>query len=363
MFRLPFDIYPLLRPLLFRLDAERAHGWAIKCLEKGLLPAAKFKPDPILRTRLGDLDFPHPIGLAAGFDKQAEVIQESLDLGFAFVEAGGIAPKPQPGNPKPRLFRLPEAQGVINRFNFNSDGFDICLRRVKAWHDSTTREKQRGIVGINITKGDHCKDAAEAYILGLRQFAPYVSFVTVNVSCPNEPDARQLEGRDQLKNLLQQVKAAHEGLARKPLLLVKISPDQNEHQAKDIADVVIETGIDAMIVGNTTSTRPGLGSDPAAREKGGLSGKPLFKMSTALLGHMYRLTEGKIPLIGCGGVFTGSDAYAKIRAGASLVQLYTSLVYEGPAIIGRIAAELAVLLKRDGFASVADAVGADFRKS
>jgi dihydroorotate dehydrogenase len=260
------------------------------------------------------------------------------------------------------LFRIPESQAIINRFNFNSDGFDVCLRRIQVWHDRTTRLKKRGIVGINIAKGDYYKDAAEAVILGLQKFAPFMRFVTVNVSCPNSPDARNLEGREQLQDLLRKVKEARDALTAKPLLFVKISPDQTSEQAQDIAEIVLATGIDGMIVGNTTATRPSSVKSPVARQAGGLSGKPLFDISTELLGAMYQLTKGKIPLIGCGGVFTGADAYAKIRAGASLIQIYTALVYEGPYVIARIASELAALLKRDGFASVGDAVGADFKK-
>jgi len=362
MLSLPFDIYPFLRPFLFRMDAEKAHRLAIFALRKHLFPVAKVPADAVLHTNVAGLAFAHPIGLAAGFDKQAEVIQETLDLGFSFTEIGGIVPMPQAGNPKPRLFRIPESRAIINRMNFNSDGFDVCLRRIQAWHDSTTRGHKRGVVGVNVAQGEHFKGAAEAYILGLQKFAPSMSFVTLNVSCPNAPDARNLEGKEQLRELLQRVKQAHDALTTKPLLFVKISPDQSSQQAKDIAEVVLASGIDGMIIGNTTATRPAEVTSPVARERGGLSGKPLFDMSTELLGAMYQLTKGKIPLIGCGGVFTGADAYAKIRAGASLIQIYTSLVYEGPHVIARIASELAALLKRDGFASVSDAVGADFKK-
>ena len=319
MLPLPFDMYPLLRPFLFCMDAEKSHKIAIASLKKGLFPVAKVPDNPLLQTTVAGINFLHPIGLAAGFDKQAEVIKEALDLGFSFTEIGGIAPLPQPGNPKPRLFRLPESKAVINRFNFNSDGFDVCLRRVQAWHDSTTREKKRGIVGVNITRGDNCRDDAAAYIEGLERFAPYMNFVTVNVSCPNETDSRHLEGRGQLGELLRRVKQAHDALKIKPALFVKISPDQSDQQARDIAEVVLASGIDGMIVGNTTATRPSSVTSPVAHEKGGLSGKPLFEMSTRLLGTMYQLTGGKIPLIGCGGVFTAADAYAKIRAGASLI--------------------------------------------
>lgn len=362
MFHLPFDIYPFLRPIFFSMDPESAHKFSIACLKNGFFPVTKIRDAEVLHTKVCGIDFDHPIGLAAGYDKQAEVIQQIFKLGFAFAEVGGVTPLPQSGNPRPRMFRLEDSKAVINRFNFNSIGFDACLRNVEAWHDQTTRE-HRHVVGINIARGDNCTDDAEAYSLGLKKFAPYVHFVTINISCPNEPNSCNLQGRDQLTELLQRIKMAHDVLEKKPRLFVKISPDQTEKQARDIAEVALASGIDGMIVGNTTATRPASVTSPIAKEKGGLSGKPLFEMSTKLLGMMYQMTEGKIPLIGCGGVFSGADAYAKIRAGASLVQIYTAMVFEGPFVIARITDELAALLKRDGFASVGEAVGADFKKA
>ncbi|HUY68340.1 MAG TPA: quinone-dependent dihydroorotate dehydrogenase [Alphaproteobacteria bacterium] len=352
------DFYRLARPLLFRLDPETAHGLAISLLKKGLGPKDKSQDPDILHTSVCGLDFPNPLGLAAGFDKQCEVIAETLDFGFGFVECGGVVPLPQPGNPRPRLFRLAEAEGAINRFDFNSDGFDACLRRVAAWRDTAARQKTRGVVGVNIAKGNHYEDAAAAYSLGLEKFAPYVDFVTVNISCPNTAGLRNLEGREQLSQLLARVMEARGAPAKKPRVLVKISPDQSEAQMQDIAEVVLASGVDALIVGNTTTSRPGALPENAAREAGGLSGKPLFALSTRVLGEMYKLTQGKIPLIGVGGVFSGADAYAKIRAGASLVQLYTALIYEGPGLVKRIKRGLAALLQRDGFKSVGEAVGA-----
>jgi dihydroorotate dehydrogenase len=363
MIHIPFDFYPFLRPFLFALDPEDAHTLAFACLKRGLIPRPKMHDDPVLRSGLGGIEFPHPIGLAAGFDKQAEIIPQLFDLGFSFAEIGGVTPSPQPGNPRPRMFRIAESGALINRFNLNSVGFVAFAERLDAWRGKTMRGKDRQIVGVNIARGDNCRDDAEAYILGMKRIASYVHFVTLNVSCPNEPGARKLEGRDQLKELLGRVKAAHDTLAEKPLLFVKISPDQTEKQAQDIAEVALASRIDGMIVGNTTATRPASVTSPVAREKGGLSGRPLFEMSTKLLGTMYQLTQGKIPLIGCGGVFSGADAYAKIRAGASLVQIYTAMIFEGPYVVAKITDELAALLKRDGFACVKDAVGADFKRS
>jgi dihydroorotate dehydrogenase len=260
------------------------------------------------------------------------------------------------------MFRLKESKALINRFNLNNPGFDVFQRRLQAWHKKKTGEKNRPVLGVNIAKGDNCTDDAEAYILGMKKLAPYVQFVTLNVSCPNEQCARRLEGHDQLKELLHRVKEAHNALGIKPLLFIKISPDQTEQQAKDVAEVALSSGIDGLIVANGTASRPASMTNPVAKERGGLSGKPLFEMSTKLLGTLYQLTEGKIPLIGCGGVFTGADAYKKIRAGATLVQIYTGMIFEGPAIVSSVTKELAALLKRDGFSCVNDAVGADFRK-
>ena len=361
MIKSPFDIYPLLRPFLFLMDAEKAHGWAIACLKKGLFPASKITNDAVLNTTLGGIDFAHPLGLAAGFDKHAEVIDPCFDLGFSFVELGGVTPAPQPGNPQPRLFRIPEAKAVINRFGFNSVGGDVFLRRLTAWRDTQTRSTRR-IVGINLAKNKATADAADDYVKGIAMFAPHADFLTVNVSSPNTPGLRDMQERGALSELLQKAVQARAASNKKPLLFLKIAPDVTETQTRDIAEVALASNIDGIIIGNTTISRPDVAGSPTANETGGLSGKPLFKMSTALLGQMYQLTEGKIPLIGCGGVFTGSDAYAKIRAGASLIQIYTSLVYEGPMVISRILTELAALLKRDGFTSVKDAVGADFRK-
>ncbi len=362
MIYLPFDIYPLMRPFLFLLDPEDAHKLALFSLKWGIIPTRKVRKDPVLRTTLRGIEFDHPIGLGAGFDKQADIIDPIFQLGFSFAEVGGVTPSPQPGNPRPRMFRLKEDKVLINRFNLNNPGFDVFQQRLKAWHDKTASEKKRPVLGVNIAKGDNCADAAEAYILGLKKLAPYVQFAALNVSCPNEPCARRLEGRDQLTELLGRVKEAHNALDKKPLLFFKISPDQTEQTTKDIAEVALASGIDGMIVGNGTASRPASITNPLAKERGGLSGKPLFEMSTKLLGTMYQLTDGKIPLIGCGGVFTGADAYAKIRAGATLVQVYTGMVFEGPAIVSSITSELAALLKRDGFSCVNDAVGADFRK-
>jgi dihydroorotate dehydrogenase len=357
MISIPFDTYPFLRPLVFKFDPELAHTLALHALKYGLIPGPIKKDYPVLHTTFGGIDIPHPIGLAAGFDKQAEIMGQLFGLGFSSIEVGGVTPMPQPGNPKPRMFRIAESEAIINRFNLNSIGFDAFLPRLQKWH----AKNKPGVIGVNVARGDHCADDAEAYIQGLQKFAPYVNFVTLNISCPNEPGARQLEAEDKLKALLERVKKAHNALDKKPRLFVKISPDQTPEQAQSIATAALAYGIDGMIISNTTATRPASVTSPVATERGGLSGKPLFDMSTKLLGTMYQLTGKKIPLIGSGGVFTGEDAYKKIRAGASLVQIYTAFVFRGPFVVAHILKELAELLQRDGYASVKDAVGADFK--
>ncbi len=361
-YSLPFDIYPCVRPFVFKIAPEAAHNLAIIAFKKGLVPVPKIPQHSLLRSRFADIDLPHPIGMAAGFDKNAEIIRPLFRLGFSFIEVGGVTPNPQPGNPKPRMFRLARDKAIVNRFNFNNVGLDVFCRRLQAWNDETMRETPRKILGVNLGRGEGCKDDAEAFILGMTRLAPYVRFVTINVSCPNEACARQLEAKEILISLLARIKDARDKLEKKPLILLKISPDQTESQAQAIADAALQTGIDGMIVSNTTATRPASLVSSDAKQTGGLSGKPLFEMSTKLLGKMYQMTGGKIPLIGSGGVFTGADAYAKIRAGASLVQIYTAMIFEGPYVVAKILNELAALLNRDGFASVEDAIGADFIK-
>jgi len=343
------------------MDAEKAHHFAIACLKNGWVPKVKPSADPVLRTRVCGLDFANPIGLAAGFDKQAEALQGVLNLGFGFVEIGTVVPLPQIGNPKPRLFRIPEAHAVINRFGFNSDGIEKILPRIEAFFE-TNKNISHAPVGLNVSKNKDTADLADDHVCGVRAFAPSADYLTVNVSSPNTPGLLGAQKRAPLEDLLNQTIATRNASIRKPPLFVKIAPDQTEDQLQDIAEVCLASGIDGIIIGNTTMTRPDSIPLRLAKEAGGLSGEPLREMATKILGTMYQMTQGKIPLIGCGGVFTGADAYAKIRAGASLVQIYTALIYEGPMVVARITLELAALLKRDGFARVTDAVGADFRK-
>ncbi|WP_188261003.1 quinone-dependent dihydroorotate dehydrogenase [Azospirillum tabaci] len=355
------DLFPIVGPVLRSFDPETAHGLTIKALSSGLMPPVREKDDPILRTTVMGLDFANPVGLAAGFDKNAEVVDAMLRLGFGFVEAGSVTPRPQPGNPKPRLFRAPEQGAVINRLGFNNEGLEPFAQRLE--RRLSGARKATGIVGANLGKNKDTVEAADDYVLGVTRVASLVDYLVVNVSSPNTPGLRTLQGRDPLRTLLGRVLDARTAckLAKAPPVLLKIAPDLTDEDKADIAAVVLESGIDGLIVSNTTIARPAEIPEPLRAETGGLSGKPLFAPSTAVLREMYRLTGGKVPLVGVGGIASGADAYAKIRAGASLVQFYSALVYAGPALVLAIRRDLAALLRRDGFASLSDAVGADHR--
>ncbi len=350
------DLYPLARPFLMAMDAEQAHNLTIAALKTGLVPGGSRRDPDVLATRVFGLDFSNPIGLAAGFDKNAEVPDAMLKLGFGFVECGTVTPRPQDGNPKPRLFRVPTAQAVINRFGFNNQGLDPYAARLEA------RAGRPGIVGANVGKNKDTVDAASDYTACIRRVAHLAKYLVVNVSSPNTPGLRTLQSRDALADLLGQCLAARAETGATPPLLLKVAPDLTDEDKADIAAVVLDSGIDGLIVSNTTLARPAAIPPTLAAEAGGLSGRPLLEPSTKVLGEFYQLLGGKLPLVGVGGVSSGADAYAKIRAGASLVQFYSAMAYQGPALVGRIKAELAQRLTDDGYAHVADAVGAAHRK-
>jgi dihydroorotate dehydrogenase len=349
------SIFPLIGPALRLLPREAAHELTLRALEAD---AGRFfrgrageRPDPpVLAQRLWGLDFANPVGLAAGYDKDGRVPDAMLRLGFGFVEIGTVTPRPQPGNPKPRLFRLERDQAIINRMGFNSGGLDaVC--------DRLSRRARSGIVGVNLGKNRETEEAVEDYAEGIRRTAGCADYLVVNVSSPNTPGLRELQHRAMLKALLESLIRVREETGCHVPLLVKIAPDLTFQESGDIAQVALESGIDGLIVSNTTVERPPGLVSRHAREAGGLSGRPLFAASNAILAEMYRLTQGRLPLIGVGGIASAEDAYAKIRAGASLVQLYTALVFAGPALISQIKAGIVSLLRRDGFASVAEAVG------
>ncbi|MDB5408231.1 MAG: pyrD [Rhodospirillales bacterium] len=340
-------------PILRILPPETAHALTLRGLAQGLVPAARGAPDPVLRSTLWGREFPNPIGLAAGFDKDALVPDAMLRLGFGFVEIGSVTPRPQRGNPKPRIFRLSGDGAVINRLGFNNAGLAVAAERLAA------RRGRGGIVGANIGKNRDTGDPYADYEECVRVMAPLADYLVVNISSPNTPGVRDLQRRQHVAILIDKLMAVRRATVAvaPPPLFVKIAPDLTEEERADLAEVAVSSGIDGLIISNTTIARPPGLRGSRVHEPGGLSGKPLFLPSTALLAEMYRRTGGRVRLIGVGGITKGADAYAKIRAGASLVQLYTGLVYQGPALIQRITDDLAVLLRRDGFDSVAAAVG------
>jgi dihydroorotate dehydrogenase len=346
------DLYPLIRPVLRRLPAEAAHDLTMRALEAGLgrLMAAREPDPPVLARRLWGLSFPNPVGLAAGFDKDARVPEAMRELGFGFVEVGTLTPRPQPGNPKPRLFRLEADRAIINRMGFNSGGLDAAIERLQ-------RRRRGGIVGVNLGKNRDSCDAVADYAEGIRRAASVADYLVVNLSSPNTPGLRDLQRRAPFEGLLAPLLRARDETRSSVPLLVKIAPDLSAEEREDVAAAALTTGVDGLIVSNTTVERPDGLASPLAKEAGGLSGPPLFAASTALLAEMYRLTRGRLPLIGVGGIVRASDAYAKIRAGACLVQLYTALVFAGPRLVSDIKKGLAELLRADGFSSVAHAVG------
>lgn len=358
------SLYHALRPLVFQLAPETAHRATVSLLalsqSLGLVWRMPVPDRPELAMRLWGLDFPNPLGLAAGFDKNAEAVDALLGLGFGFVEAGSVTPRPQPGNPLPRLFRLPEHEAVVNRMGFNNHGLEAFARQLETRRPAAGR-RAWGVVGANLGKNKDTVDAADDYVLGVRRLADLADYLVVNVSSPNTPGLRALQGREPLRDLLVRVLAARDEKTRDhvPPVLLKIAPDLTDEDKADIAAVALETGVDGLVISNTTIARPDAIGPQWRNEAGGLSGQPLFDASTRLLGEMYRLTDGKLPLVGVGGVSNGDQAYAKIRAGASLVQVYSALIFQGPALAGDILATLAARLKADGFSHLTQAVGAD----
>lgn len=341
-------LYPLLRPLIFALDAERAHGLAIAALK--WLPHGTAHFDPELATRVAGIEFPSPVGLAAGFDKDAEVPDALFALGFGFVEVGSITPRPQAGNPRPRLFRLGEDRAVINRMGFNNKGLDSARARLAA------RMGRPGVLGVNVGANKDAANRIDDYIAGIRALSPYARYVTVNISSPNTPGLRDLQGDRELADLLGAIAANRE--AGDPPVFLKVAPDLDEEAPARIVEAAVRHGIAALIVSNTTISRPPLASRHAG-EAGGLSGAPLRDLAQRQLRAFHRVAQGALPLIGVGGIASAEDAWARIRAGASLVQLYSALVYEGPHLAARIARDLPELMRRDGFSTIAEAVGSE----
>ncbi|GAA6206959.1 quinone-dependent dihydroorotate dehydrogenase [Cognatishimia sp. WU-CL00825] len=336
-------------PLLHRVDPETAHGLAIKALQLGAAAAPGLVTSPRLRTTFAGLDVPNPVGLAAGFDKNATALLGLSRAGFGFFEVGAATPRAQPGNPKPRLFRLTEDQAAINRFGFNNDGMEAIGARL-------AQRPRDAVIGLNLGANKDSEDRAADFAKVLAHCGAHLDFATVNVSSPNTEKLRDLQGKAALSALLAGVMQAREGLSKKIPVFLKIAPDLSTAELAEIAEVALDSGLDAIIATNTTLDRAGLAS-VHRDEMGGLSGAPLFEKSTRVLAQLSAMTEGKLPLVGVGGISNAQQAYAKICAGASVVQLYTALVYGGLSMVADIARGLDDLLAQDGFDNVADAVG------
>jgi len=344
--------FPLARPLLHAIDAETAHGLTIRALRMlpaGTAPAA----DPRLAVDAFGLRFPNPLGLAAGFDKNAEVPDQMLALGFGFTEIGTVTPLPQAGNPRPRLFRLAGDAAVINRMGFNNEGHAAALKRLEA------RKGRGGILGVNIGANKESADRIGDYVLGIERFSYVASYFTVNISSPNTPGLRALQGREQLDDLLGRIDAARPAApaARVPVFL-KIAPDLIADEIGMIVEASLAHRIDGLIVSNTTLERPETLRSPDAHETGGLSGAPIRPFAEKALRAAAEAAQGRLPLIAVGGIDSGAEAYARIRLGASAVQVYSALIYDGPGLITRIKRDLAARLRADGFSSISAAIGA-----
>ncbi|CAN1121502.1 Dihydroorotate dehydrogenase (quinone), mitochondrial [Linum perenne] len=382
---LQFDATRIVNPLFGLLDPEIAHRVAVSAAARGWVPREKRQDPQILALELWGRKFSNPIGLAGGFDKNAEAVEGLLALGFGFIEVGSVTPIPQQGNPKPRIFRLCEQGAIVDRCGFNSEGIVVVAKRLSTRHvkrklDGTSLSKPHpisssdidvkqgvcGIVGVNLGKNKASEDATSDYVQGVHALSQYADYLVINVSSPNTPGLCNLQGKNLFKDLVNKIQTARDemqwGEGGPPPLLVKIAPDLSKQDLQDIAAVALDVHLDGLIISNSTIQRPdSVKENPVSEEVGGLGGKPLFELSTDILKEMYILTRGEIPLIGCGGVSSGEDAYKKIRAGATLVQLYTALAYGGPALIPQIKVELAECLERDGFKSIIEAVGADHK--
>ena len=345
-------MFSVLRPFLFKLDPETTHDLAIKSLKFNYLPRKMFEveDEQILNIELLGKNFPNPIGLAAGFDKSGEVYNSLLKFGFGFIEIGTVTPLKQFGNPKPRIFRLEDDSALINRLGFNNDGIEIIKNRIKS-------EKKKGVVGINIGPNKNTKDQKNDFCIGLKNFFDIADYITVNISSPNTEGLRDFHDQEKLEDLLLALnKIKSENKINIPLLL-KISPDIKDNQISEIADTAIKNDISGIILTNTTNSNKNKLISDFKKEEGGLSGEPLQQISTNMIKKFYKQLNGKIPIIGVGGINSGKSAYEKIIAGASLLQLYTGLVYKGPSIVKDIKKELIQILKVEGLDNIKDAIG------
>jgi dihydroorotate dehydrogenase len=344
-------LFGLGQALLHALDPERAHDLAVRSLELGLYPRAAAPDDPRLKQTLWGLSFPNPVGMAAGFDKNARVVAPLLATGFGFVEVGTLTPQPQTGNPLPRIFRSAADGAIVNRLGFNNEGQRAALARLSG--------RRRGVVGVNLGANKDAADRIGDYVSGIARMSPVAGYLTINISSPNTPGLRDLQAPEALTALLARVAEARHAAEKRPPLLVKLAPDIADADLPSIVRVIEAHGVDGVVVSNTTLSRQGLQDARLASEVGGLSGRPLFARATRMLARVYRLTEGRLPLIGVGGIDSGEAAVAKIKAGASLVQLYTGLVFEGPKLIGEIKQALLTAMQEAKADSLGALVGRD----
>ncbi len=351
------NLYKIVRPALFKIDPETAHQMTIKALRSGALRPCKHAHSDILSQDIFGLSFKNPVGMAAGFDKNAEVIAPLLELGFGFTEAGTVTPKPQGGNPRPRIFREPKSGSVINRMGFPNGGLRIFKPNIEDFLNSNNRP--HGVIGINIGMNKEQSDPASDYCHLIKELAPLADYLTVNISSPNTPGLRNLQQKEALSELIERMQNTLSEVCQDnaPSLLIKLAPDLTEEQQKEIAETLVHAKIDGIILSNTTLDRPDSLPKEFREQTGGLSGTYVREKSTAVIRNFYKLTDGNIPIIGVGGISTAEHAYEKIKAGASLVQLYTGMIYQGPDIANQINAGLIDLLEKDGYSSIKDAIG------
>lgn len=368
------DHYKIIRPLLFMLPAETAHNLAVWALSKNLWPSKGLSDDMLRSKMLGQrifgLDFKNPVGLAAGFDKNAECLNALSGQGFGFIEVGTVTPIPQAGNPKPRLFRIREKLAVVNRMGFNNKGIELYSQKLRLWKYSGFGQREV-LVGANIGKNKNSPNDSSDYLKCLEKVYGLCDYVVINISSPNTPGLRDMQGKDELTKLITDIKAKKKEIKTKYKgkmpILIKISPDENDERLEDIAKIVIKKKINGVIISNTTTKTNLLGREvmekKLAEKKlvGGISGKPVFELSNQVIERFYRFTGGKVRIIGVGGISSAADAYTKIRKGASLVQVYSALIYEGFGLVSEINNGLVELLKRDGFANISEAIGADVK--
>ena len=347
-------VFELARPLLYALDPEHAHELTLRSLETGVYPRPARADDTRLNVAVWGLDLPNPFGIAAGFDKDARVPDAVLQMGFGHAEIGTVTPRPQEGNPRPRIFRLLQDRAMINRLGFNNRGHAAALKRLQ-------RRQPRGIVGVNVGANKDAADRAADYVTGVRTFYDVASYFTINISSPNTPGLRDLQAPAALDALVGRVLQTRDemvaaGKLRRPVV-VKVAPDIAEDDLGSLVEVLLRRGVDGIAVSNTTLAREGLRDAALAKETGGISGRPLFHRATVMLARVYMLTGGRIPLIGIGGIDSGVAAIAKLEAGATLLQLYTGLVYEGPGLLARMKGELLARLEGEKLARITDLTG------